>query len=135
MNSENHAGGLAHFDATWEKIDPGLQASETNASRFGDCGINWNRNLGIMQIDGIECGFLLEQIGVIDVKREIADLGEDRLPTIVIVNLEILGHQATKRVQRQAPDPDFESKGVEFLGQQGPPVSSKSLMIIVVCDP
>src|SRR3984893_5871878 len=92
MKLENHAGRLAHFDATREKIDSGLQASETNASRFGDCGVNWDRNLGITQIDRVKGGFLLEQIGVIDVKGEIADLGEDRLPAIVIVNLEILGN-------------------------------------------
>ena len=117
MNPEDHAGSLAHFDASREKIDPGLKSGEAYASRLGRRGINRDRNLGVVQIDGIQCRFLLEQIGVIDVQGEIADLGKDRLPAIVVVDLEILGDQTPKRIQGQAPNPDFETEGMEFFGQ------------------
>ena len=87
-----------------------------------------------MQIDGVQCGFLLEQIGVVNVQGEIADLGKNRLPAIVIVDLEIFGHQTSKGVQRKTPDPDFQTESMEFLGEQGSPVSSEPLMIIIVGD-
>ena len=58
-----------------------------------------------------------------------------RLPAIVIVDLEILRHQAPKRVQRESPDPDFQTKGVEFLGEQGPPMSAEPFMVEIVGCP
>ena len=78
MNPEDHAGSLAHFDASGKKIDPRLKSREADTSRPGRRGVNRYRNLGIVQIDSIQGGFLLEQIGVIDVQGKIADLGKDR---------------------------------------------------------
>src|ERR1700737_3251396 len=135
MKPEDNTGGLAHFDAPWEKIDSRLKFRQAYSSRFGSRGVDRNGNLRISQIDGVKGRLLLKQIGVVDVQREIADLREDRLPAIVIVDFEIFRHQASKRIQCEAPDPDFETEGVKFLGEQCPPMSSEPLMIIVISSP
>ena len=116
MNPENHARSLAHFDASREKIDSRLNSRDAYSSRLGTRRIDRDRNLRVVQIDSVECRFLLEQIGVIDIQGEIADLGQDPLPAIAIVDLEIFRHQAPKRVQRKSLNPDFQTKAVEFLG-------------------
>ena len=45
-----------------------------------------------LQIDRIERRFLLHEIGIVDVQREIADLGNNGLPAIALIDFNIFGH-------------------------------------------
>jgi hypothetical protein len=131
----NQPGSLSYLDATGEKIDSRLKISDFDSLGFGIERIERNRYFGVVQIDGVECGLLLQKIGIVDVQREIAYLGNDGLPAIALVDLDIFGNETPERVQSQTPDTNLETEPLKLFAQKGAPMLAKSLMVKVVTAP
>src|SRR6202008_1898280 len=87
------------------------------------------------QIDGVERRLLLQKIGIVDVEGEIAYLGDDGLPAIALIDLDIFGNETSKRFQGQTPDTDLKTEPLKLFAQKGAPMLAKPLMIKVVTTP
>ena len=131
----NHPRRLSNLDATRKEIDPRLEIRDFDSLGLGIERIDRNRQFGVVQIDGVERRFLLQKIGIVDVQGEIAYLGNDGLPAIALVDLDVFGNETTQRVQGQTPHADLETEPLKLFAQKGAPMLAKPLMIKVVTAP
>jgi len=78
---------------------------------------------------------MLEQVSVINIERDLIDLGEKILFLFVVEYLYVPGNQTSERVQGDLADVDVETVPGKLFFQERPPVATQPLRISVPTEP
>src|SRR6201985_1463994 len=77
----------------------------------------------------------MEQVGGVDIERDLIELGQEILFLFVIENLYVPGNQTSERVQGDLADVDVETVSGELFFQERAPMASPPLGVSVPTEP
>ena len=120
--------GLADVNLFRRKINMGPQFLDLGLGRARRGGRIWNRQLGAVDIEGIEERFMVEQRRVINIERDFADDGERVLAVFEIVDPDVLRDETADRVDSEPLDRSFDAALVQFLADAIPPFLAKTAL-------
>ena len=76
------------------------EISQLRLTRFSFGGLDWKRDVGVAHVQRVEKRFMMDEGGVINIKRHLGDQGQRVFANSVIENPYVFRDQPAKRVQR-----------------------------------
>ncbi len=104
-----------------EVFQPGLAAAH------GAIGIR-EGDVGVADIDRVQERLAMEKRGVIDIKREFADNGEERGRILEIVNAHILRDEAAEGIEGETTDGGFDAALAQLVRDGGAPLAAETFV-------
>ena len=84
--------------------------------------------LGVADIERVEKGPMMEEGGIIDIERDLADERDGFLTMFIIEDPDVLGDESAERIDREMSDRRFHSAFMEFFHDAFPPFAAKPLV-------
>src|ERR1700747_739327 len=112
-----------------------MKVCDPNLAALRRSKVQWYQQGRTAQIDGIQRRSVLKQVGVINIERDLIDLGQEILFLFVIKYLYVPGNQPSERVQGDLADVDIETIPGELFFQERAPMASQPLVVPVPTEP
>ena len=111
------------------KIDMRTKLGDFEAWLRASLREDWSEwSLRAPNIEGVEEGLVVQERGVINIERDLADDGERVLAVLEVEDPHVLRDQAAHRVERQPADRCFDSAFVQFFNDAVAPLAAKAAL-------
>ena len=124
-HAAKHSFSLADIDLLRREIDMRTELGDPRVRRRGSREPGRNRQLCAADIERIQERLMMEERGVIDIQRDLADDREGVLAILEIENPDVLGDQAADRIERQPAHRGFDAPLVKFFDDAVTPLPAE----------